>query len=996
MKLAVLEATQGNNSTWSNLDHINSQDLANLLASGVFVAASLEKPTGKSSTLKFYQSDTLMVRISLACLPLKVALGADFTQRYATVAAYTEEGKNGGELLLAFELPSTVTNAGVYARLLAGIESVYAGARDHSKAEQAYGLAVGSGTALVLGGKLDLQAVRYLDKLGKEANEIKKGRGAFLRSHITLDQSSVLTLPDGDERILSQLHKEEEVFCPVHVDNAPTGIVHWYADGTPGVQCSYCKRTYAAPTTQRHYDFGFFDRTIKALAADQPSQTMIANGLEFGMSGVASLAEQYLPALPLESGVTFVKSPKGTGKTEALVALVAECKKKHLRVLLLGHRRALLQSISSRLGIDCYFIVEDEPVVTSAPEKVADALLEFGLSDENSPAPEPIGLADDGKEETGYQKVSPTKHFAICLDSMLELEPSSEACQYDVVIIDEAEQVFTHLTGETLKGHRREVFLSLSHYLRVAPYVYLLDADLNMVTMSASFEVFKPEKAARVVVNEPTTKQEQINLYANRGQLAKLLIDRVGAGEKVFVTTNSKRKAIELSKLLLEKYPTTRLAVVTSDNSQRKEVQALLGDITNRFEHVLDVLIASPAIGTGIDITFKDGNGEPRKVVDSVFGFFEANIVTHFDIDQQLMRVRHPGEVHVWVDTTPMNYETDVGCIKRELNKSVRRTNFLLRYEDDGSPVYAEDNGLVNIWAQVLAASRGSKNKLAELFRALRKSGGWNLVDVEYDDGAAQFGKAAMKAARELRLKERMENLLAAEQLARDEAAILEEKDKRGLPLTDKERQALERYQIENFYDQGDITPDLIDFDDEGRTRQSVMRLECLTSKQEWFEIGDAKEAWGKVVAFDRRRHLAQREVLETVFAASGLFDPDTRMFKTDVSVDATTLNPFLQAIESKRRQIEALFGLPIYEDCWRKPVVQLKGILGLVGLDLENTSTEQKNGKKLRRYGIPADMLNEMVRAVTIRDLKYQRDAAERPELHECTKTSSVVSTLM
>ncbi len=310
--------------------------------------------------------------------------------------------------------------------------------------------------------------------------------------------------------------------------------------------------------------------------------------------------------------------------------------------------------------------------------------------------------------------------------------------------------------------------------------------------------IFKPEKAARFIINEPKTAQGQIDLYSNRGQLAKLLIDRVGAGEKVFVTTNSKRKAEDLRKLLLKWHPNTRLAVITADNSQRKEVQDLLGDITNRFERDLDVLIASPAIGTGIDITFKDSDGNLRKVVDSVFGFFEANIITHFDIDQQLMRVRHPGEVHVWVDTTLLNYETDVGCIKRELDRTVRRTNFLLRFEDDGSPVYSGDHGLVNIWAQVLAASRGSKNKLADLFRTLRSDGGWNLVDVEYDEGMAAFGKEAMVAARKERLIERMENLLAAEQLPYDEAAELQEKDKLGMPLTDNERHALGRFKIEN------------------------------------------------------------------------------------------------------------------------------------------------------------------------------------------------------
>ena len=585
----------------------------------------------------------------------------------------------------------------------------------------------------------------------------------------------------------------------------------------------------------------------------------------------------------------------------------------------------------------------------------------------------------DGGKVANYRQVAPKSRYAICLDSIENLDPTDKDHQYQVVIIDEAEQVFAHLTGETLKMRRRDVFSTLSYYLRVAKQVVLLDADLNMITMTAAFNLLKPELQARIIVNEPKISQGDIHLYSNRGQLAKLLTDMVGVGKKVYVATNSKKKAIDLSKLITERNPGKRVAVVTSDNSQWRETQELLGDITRRFESDLDVLIASPAIGTGIDITFKDQNGNPRKVVDATFGFFEANIVTHFDIDQQLMRVRHPGEVHVWVDTTTMNYETDVGCIKRELQKSIRKTGLLLRYEDDGSPVCAGDYGLVDIWAQVAAATRGSKNRLARYFRALRAEGGWNLVDVEYDDGEAAFGKAALAAAKEARLIERKEKLLSADKLSEDEASRLEELDKCGAPLTDREREALGRYQIENFYAEGDISPELIDFDNEGRTRGCVMRLECLLSKREWFELRDDDDIANGLLAFDRKRYAAKRDVLESILAASGLFSIDTRKFKTGAIVEAAMLRDFLHELEMHGRQMETLFDVPLYADRQRNPVGQLKGVLGLIGLDLENVKTEQKSGKKVRRYSLCSDLLSRMTRAVTRRDLKYRRDKAER-----------------
>ena len=972
MKISVLEAVQNGNSTLSHRD-INPQELANLWSSGITISARLAEPTGRQTSAKFDCADTVMVHIDLAQLPLNVAMAADFTQRHATVACYKIDDE-GGQLLLAFQLPTTINDSKKYCRLLSGLEAIYAGAVLHGSTEQGFGLAIG-GTATVLGSKLDAEAVRFLDDLGRESKELRKGRGAYLRSHVTLDKTTVVTLPGGETFTLERLPKELDVFCPVHVDAQPTGVVHWYADGTPGIQCSHCRRTYAAPMTKRDYDFGLFDRAVKALAAAESSSTVVDSGVEFGASGVTYLAERYLPPIAVEHGALFIKSPKGTGKTEALANLVEQCRKKHLRVLLLGHRRSLLQSISERLGLDCYFVNDD--LDEAQAESVKAKLLD--LEDDSQWRPEPISSEADSAKAASYRQVAPKSRYAICLDSIENLDPSDKDHQYQVVIIDEAEQVFAHLTGETLKTHRRDVFSTLSYYLRTAKHVVLLDADLNMITMTAAFNLLKPELPARIIVNEPNISQGDIHLYSHRGQLAKLLTDTVGAGKKVYVATNSKKKAIDLSKLLAEHNPGKRVAVVTADNSQWRETQELLGDITRRFESDLDVLIASPAIGTGIDITFKDQNGNPRKVVDATFGFFEANIVTHFDIDQQLMRVRHPGEVHVWVDTTTMNYETDVGCIKRELQKSVRKTGLLLRYEDDGSPVFADDYGLVDIWAQVTAATRGSKNRLAQYFRALRAEGGWNLVDVEYDESEAAFGQVALAAAKEARLVERKEKLLTADRLSEDEASRLEELDKCGAPLTDRERDALGRYQIENFYADGEISSELIDFDSEGRRRECVMRLECLMSKCEWFELRDDDDIANGVLAFDRKRYVTKRNVLESILAASGLFSLETQKFKTGVVVEAAALKDFLHELEVHGRQVEALFGVPLYTDRWRNPIGQLKGILGLIGLDLENVKTEQKNSKKVRRYGICNDLLSRMTRAVKQRDLKYRREKAER-----------------
>lgn len=89
-------------------------------------------------------------------------------------------------------------------------------------------------------------------------------------------------------------------------------------------------------------------------------------------------------------------------------------------------------------------------------------------------------------------------------------------------------------------------------------------------------------------------------------------------------------------------------------------------------------------MGTGIDITFP--NEECR--IDNVYGFFESLINTNFDIDQQLSRVRHPGNVKVWISPEKFYFETLPSVIKKEISLEGDKTKQLIGISDDGVPQY--------------------------------------------------------------------------------------------------------------------------------------------------------------------------------------------------------------------------------------------------------------------------------------------------------------------
>ena len=51
----------------------------------------------------------------------------------------------------------------------------------------------------------------------------------------------------------------------------------------------------------------------------------------------------------LNNGTTFVKSPKGSGKTHQLVTLVENAKASDMRILVIGHRKNFIEQFKNQL-----------------------------------------------------------------------------------------------------------------------------------------------------------------------------------------------------------------------------------------------------------------------------------------------------------------------------------------------------------------------------------------------------------------------------------------------------------------------------------------------------------------------------------------------------------------------------------------------------------------------------------------------------------------------
>jgi hypothetical protein len=161
------------------------------------------------------------------------------------------------------------------------------------------------------------------------------------------------------------------------------------------------------------------------------------------------LNQRYLEAIPFpQSGLACVKSPKGSGKTQALEQLVASCQHEGRKVLVITHRIQLGRAICERFGLD--WIDELHNSVTKGV---------FG--------------------------------FGVCIDSV---HPNSQAhfnpndWEGAIVVLDEVEQITWHLlNSSTCYEKRIEILETFQQLLGVVAstggLIIAQDADLSNLSL---------------------------------------------------------------------------------------------------------------------------------------------------------------------------------------------------------------------------------------------------------------------------------------------------------------------------------------------------------------------------------------------------------------------------------------------------------------------------------------------------------------------------------
>jgi len=717
----------------------------------------------------------------------------------------------------------------------------------------------------------------------------------FIGTRKTIDQDMAIILSNGNVIEFRKIptlfgqcgaknndtHKFR-CYCPLHDDANPSAFISTTKSNIPYLYCSKC-----SPATNGGKAFFM----------------TYSRNTDLDKSGINTIYydERYLPKLPNFDSVLLVKSPKGTGKTEQLISVVEQCKIEKKRVLLIGHRISLLQSMSDRLGLDFYL--------------------------------------DNRIKHDSH--ISGTPHMAICFNSLLKMRYFKKH-PYDVIIMDESEQLINHIVGETIIDNEREDLMNkFSDLLTQAGKVICLDADLSDITIETICERMmevQPEEVT-AIINAWKPKARTIDVLDKLKDIEQLLFEVVNNGRTtIAVLSNSKKKILNYLNTLLELHPSLRVLVITSDNSQDEQIQKYLKDINKTLDNY-DVFLASPSIGTGVDIT---------KSVDHIFGIFEhSSGNTASDIDQHLHRFRNPNKVSVWINPAYGTEETNKNVILHKMLFSNNQTNELLAYAEP-SRSRAELN-YINTKVLVEARANQSRNYLRNTWLAYQHDNNVtiNHIEPQLDDSLssdAKVHKDCVKRNKEqyiLDLFSLVNNEYIEDELYHDAVR----KKRKGYD----DKLVIDVYDIQQFfYGYRNISIEIV------TNYKNLMRDVLLFEEANTSELNlkeqDELERLDYHLTSDRNNKLAGVILKLYILTKFCRFESihDTKTYITN-----KTLQAFVQLLDTDKTNTEAILGVRFQNNYADKPVQAVSVVFRSVGLKLTSKQVTSDDGERIRQYRI-------------------------------------------
>jgi len=541
-----------------------------------------------------------------------------------------------------------------------------------------------------------------------------------------------------------------------------------------------------------------------------------------------SLNQRFLGEILIPASEKFIilKAPKGTGKTESLTLEVAKAHERGQRVLVITHRIQLGEALCNRFGVN---------YVTEIHDSETGDLLGYG----------------------------------VCIDSLhgnsqAKFNPSDWS--NDIVIIDEADQVFWHLlNSDTEVANRRVAVLDnlkkLVQNVLSSPQgkIYLSsadisDADINYILSLAGGIHVKPF----VIVND--YQLESGNCYNYQGNdprnlIAALDLAIAQGGHHLLCCSaqkmTSKWGTQALEKRYQSKFPHLRILridgeTVKDPNHPAYGCIAHLNEILTEY----DLVITSPSLETGVSIDIKSH-------FSAVWGIFQG-VQPVNSVRQMLARLRETVDRHIWVREWGLgvigNGSTSMGVLLASQHAMTRANIALLSAADNTDYSYIDENfqpESLQSWARRACVINAQMKCYRNAVLQGLADDGYTVLDASEVNSVSneqvlnsvtneQIVNEVKTAVNELQTTE-CEEVASAQTLTKAELDKLQEKRAKTKSERQQERKAklAERYGV-------DVTPELVGKDDTGWYPQ--LRLHYyLSLGREFLVVRDAKRAKAQV-----------------------------------------------------------------------------------------------------------------------------------------------------
>jgi hypothetical protein len=433
------------------------------------------------------------------------------------------------------------------------------------------------------------------------------------------------------------------------------------------------------------------------------------------------------------------------------------------------------------------------------------------------------------------------------------------------------------------------------------------------------------------------------------------MLSTIERGEKCYIASNSKKMIDDLEGLV-RKLVGHRYVKVTSENSQQDDIVEFVKTISVSAKAV-DVILASPSMGTGVDITFPDN----EIVFENVYGFFEPLVNTHTDIDQQLARVRHPREVKVYINPRKYYPETDLNVIIENLGRAHISAQ-AVTFTDDGQYVIDYNDPLLQIYAEVIAYRTSSSAKIYENYINYKKIMGYEIINIIKDDKQSVLGNQKLTGARRERIAQEVERFLHMPQLSNEEFFGLYSKGLNAKRMKSDERVLLEKAIAEKALSiplSKDIIQDILEkgFIQKLDAFHSIQNNKHLSVIESW-SVGfvQSSEFQGQYLP-----KVNKDVFVQVVLIILGLLEEGA--LKLRKGITQQDLDKFAIFCETNRVVIGEITGRPSRMDVKERTLMTLNPILAEIGLTIKKMKTKRQEGTVSHVYAIAPKLLMRMER---------------------------------